>query len=481
MASYWNERRGGFITPALPGYPMASSLVALGFAVGGRHEEAELMAERAMNQGKKVCGGLATWAQAHIFDAGGRVSEGISALANFDGISNYEGSGLLFFDCRLGGYGARFSLDREERGRGKSAALRLYEANFERVLGYSGFAKAQPWREPLRRSPLSWSERTAIDGGSSADADSGHSGIGSFFLNMLGKKKNSKSKEEEEEEELKQEDYDYEILVSEDHAPSHNVDGWEPSCEDVLTWIPPTPQLLSDATLLLLRFTLNGTISARNARWDNVRNAWISMFELQKKHCNEAPLKFCPLARVVASILFPPADTGGDQVGGGRLALGLYKMGELLQLGNVTSEEERSTAVRELIAERHPSFWLPVDDESSQEWKEIVDHLVSAIDGIDNNDEDGGIVDPTLRFDAWDFEARPILEHAIVYAACKSGDTESLCLARSISSQGVSLRPNSPEEWWRYSIILGVLGDQVGSEDALQNSINVGAGQGARS
>jgi hypothetical protein len=41
----------------------------------------------------------------------------------------------------------------------------------------------------------------------------------------------------------------------------------------------------------------------------------------------------------------------------------------------------------------------------------------------------------------------------------------------------VTLRPNSPEEWWRYSIVLGLLGDEVGSGTALEASINFGGGQ----
>ena len=47
------------------------------------------------------------------------MSEGISAMANFDGIVNYEGAGWMFFDCRLAGYGARFSLDREDGDGGR--------------------------------------------------------------------------------------------------------------------------------------------------------------------------------------------------------------------------------------------------------------------------------------------------------------------------------------------------------------------------
>ena len=139
--------------------------MALGFAVGGRDEYAEIMADRCLTEGRKICGAIATWAQCHAFDIRGRTSEGISAMANFDGVANYEGAGFLFFDSRLGGYGGRFSLDREQRGRGKSAALRLYGYNLERVLEYSGFAQGQPWDRPLQKAPLAWTDRKALDGG----------------------------------------------------------------------------------------------------------------------------------------------------------------------------------------------------------------------------------------------------------------------------------------------------------------------------
>jgi hypothetical protein len=446
---------------------MVASLMALGFAVGGKIEEAEYTADRAMNKGRKICGALATWAQCHIFDAKGRVAEGISALSNFDGIRNYEGAGFLFFDCRLSGYGARFSLDREERGRGKSSALRLYEDNFERVLTYSGFSEGQHWRQPLQRAPLAWKEskNIAIEGGSPKR---------SFFDNILGRN------DVDPKEKL-----DYDLIIQQVNYPSTKFDGWEPAAEDVLTWLPPTPQFLSDATLLCLRFTLNGTISNRNARWDNIRNAWASMLDIHREHGSTQNLSFCPLACVTASILFPPEETGGANIGTGRLAEGLYKMGELLKLGNPESDEEKQTAVRERIAERSPNFWFPSNDQEKQEWKKVVDHISSAIDGLDclenSTDEESWRANPSLRFRAWDFEARPLLEHAVVYSACKSGDIDCLCLARSICSHGVTIRCNSPEEWWRYSIVLGLLGDEVGSEDALNNSINLGGGQGARS
>jgi hypothetical protein len=411
----------------------------------------------------KVTGAVATWAQAIVFDAGGRVAEGISACANGDGIANYEGAGLFHFDCRLGGYGARFALDREERGRGKSAALRLYERNIERVLDYSGFATGNAWQQPLQRAPLAWTEKTEMALEEGAEAPT-------FWERISGKKK---AKSEEEKYVY------YEIVLKEGRVPSTKIDGWEPSLEDTLTWLPPSPQLLCESTLLLLRFTLNGTISTRNVRWDNIRNAWGVMLKIQEKHGSPG-VAFCPLASLVSSLLFPPSETGGDQIGNGLLARGLHMMGETLRLGNPTTEEEKSTAIREVIADRDPNFWLPADEEQEKVWQEIVEDFSSALDGYEDHSDANCQVQRHLRFECWDFEARPILEHAVVYSACKSGDTKSLSLARAICSQGVTLRPNSPEEWWRYSIVLGLLGDEVGSEDALSNSINVGGGQGAR-
>ena len=110
--------------------------------------------------------------------------------------------------------------------------------------------------------------------------------------------------------------------------------------------------------------------------------------------------------------------------------------------------------------------------------------LSSAIDGIfdPTGEDDHDIMKATLDtgFQGWEFDVRPFLEHAVVYAACKCGDYESLSIARSICSRGVTLRPNSPEEWWRYSIVLGLLGDEKASEDALNASHSFGGGQGTK-
>jgi hypothetical protein len=316
----------------------------------------------------------------------------------------------------------------------------------------------------MQQAPIAWVEPTAIDGGDETKP--------SFFERMLGRQEVEKE--------------DFEIIMKRINYPSTKFHNWEPSVEDVLTWIPPTPGFLLDSTLLCLRLTLNGTMSNRDSRWDNTRNAWLSLFDIQKKQLGSVDLRFYPLACTVASLLLPPSETGADCIGNARVAEGLNLMGELLKLGNPVTEEQKEKSIREVIADRDPFFWLP-SKKLQNEWVKVVNHLATGIDGLahfkdsDEGDDnvDLGSVEVSSRIQAWDFEARPILEHAIVYAACKSGDAECLYLARSICSQGVMLRSNSPEEWWRYSIVLGLLGDEVGSEDALNFSINFGGGQGS--
>lgn len=475
VASYWHERRGGLITPAIPGHAMVSSMVAVGLAAAGRTVEAEQMAENAMKQGRKFTGALATWAQCLVFDATGRVAEGISAMANGDGIANYEGSGLLFFESHLGGYGARFCIDREERGRGKSQALRLYEVNFERILNYSGYAEGRAWKVPEQKAPLGWIPPPSLAG---KDEDTPNS---SFFSGLfLLSEKNEKQKRREEE---------YELILKGEDKPSKRVEGWEPLCEDVLTWLPPTPKLLSDATLLLLRLTLNGTISTRDNRWDTIKNAWTVMLDIESRYSEDTPLSVLPITQLAASLVVDPGSEDGieNDFCKSRLSRGLSRMGTLLKLGKGSENQDDSDqdgfSIRELIADKEPDFWLPAKDNMDPQWKEVVDCLTDGLDGFDSSRRDSHFArgdDENHKFISWDFDTRPILEHSIVYACCKAGDIESLFTARAICSQGVTLRPSSPEEWWRYSIVLGLLGDVVASEDALNTSINVGGGQGSR-
>jgi len=78
----------------------------------------------------------------------------------------------------------------------------------------------------------------------------------------------------------------------------------------------------------------------------------------------------------------------------------------------------------------------------------------------------------------WDLDLRQFLEHALCRAAAEVGDYESLCLARSICSEGTTLRSNCPEMWWRYGTVLDLLGDEVAAENARDASVSLGSGEG---
>ena len=491
VAAYWSERRGGILRPSIPGYNTATALIAVGFAVGGRRAEAEPLATFAMDKGEKLAGGVATWAMAHILDAEGRTAEGISTCANSDGTRNFEACGLLYFDSILSGYGVRFALDREERGRGRSTALRLYDNNYERVLDYTGFATGTAWDSPSRKAPLGWRKSQFKKA----------EGPQNFMNELFSKPKSEPGSEGHESGHNSSTDGGNEqVVIKGDSLPSLDRDDWVPAVEDVLTWLPPTPRLLSDATLLLLRLTLNGTVSTQNYRWENLRNAWSAMFSVQHKYgADLKTFEFYPMVSVAASLLAPPDKVGALSGAGSRLARALHKMGDLLNLGDISmpsnqkeNDDENSSYLstllfKEIVADTAPDFWLPVVDVTSkEEWRSVFKLLASAIDGVyDPNEDDDhfDVLRSELRRgfeDSWDFDVRPLLEHALVYAACKCGDFETLALARSVCSRGVSLRPSSPEEWWRYSIVLGLLGDEVASENALQASLAMGGGQGAR-
>ncbi len=129
--------------------------------------------------------------------------------------------------------------------------------------------------------------------------------------------------------------------------------------------------------------------------------------------------------------------------------------------------------------ERVPAFWSPEDDVSRSRWKEVVNHVYAGVGGTYWSGllgEDTSMEEPDLE--GWEMDVRPILEHAICYAACKAGDLDALLLARAVCSKSVTLRSNSPEEWWRYSMILTLLGDEIAAEDAFEASVGFGSGQG---
>ena len=398
------------------------SWIALGFAAGGRFPEAERMAERALYQDAKSCGAVSTWALAHVYDSEGRCAEAISKLTG-DGVKYYETSGLFFFDSRIASYGARFLLDREGMGEGRSP-LRIYDTAFDRVLQYSGYAAGMPLTKPQRQAPRARTERMMESVGMGAK---------SFFGQVFGSGKEAKKADKKDE-----------ALLSKRNPAIAAL-----SLEDVLAWMPPTPQLLADATFLLLRLTVNGSVLPSDQRWAELTRAWItlltSLLDQEPIFDDEEPnsAHLVPLVVIASSLVCPPIALPSTE---GRLA-------QYSQAFSLFGELLRSESMDDS------------SDDSKEKWAKVTKILSDAIA-------------PTDQFEGWDMELRPIIDQITCYAACKSEDPECLRIARSYSSLGVSLRPNCPEEWFRYSTVLKKLGDDVAAEDALAASVSLGAGEG---
>jgi hypothetical protein len=238
-----------------------------------------------------------------------------------------------------------------------------------------------------------------------------------------------------------------------------------PTVEDVLTWMPPTCQLLADATMVLLQITLSGGLSKDNFRWKDLRTSWETLLEEQ----GDESLTFSIPIQLASSLLVkPPSSTtisthppNDSAAAVDQFSKGLYKMGTLLHLGGKETDEDRYT-----------------EEEWKKEWGLVVQYLSNGRNGYDAtfNDTQQQVV---VGVEAgWDMDARPMVEHAIWYAATQAQDYESICVARSICSESVSLRSSSPQAWLRYSKILELLGDDVAADNARAASVAFGSGEG---
>jgi hypothetical protein len=224
------------------------------------------------------------------------------------------------------------------------------------------------------------------------------------------------------------------------------------SMEDVLTWLPPTPRILTDATLFMLRLTLNGTISADDERWGNLRNAWKTLLQLEviasgrQPHQSNSHSWMPSLTAATASLFFDSNSPTSSR----DISQGMKLFGELMKLRGPSKATEMGDLFK---------------DEQQQNWILATSLLAS--------DEASG-----AALGGWSIDTRPILDHAVCHAACMAEDYNSLCIARARCSQGVTLRPNSPEEWYRYSLVLAKLGDDVAAEEARSASVSMGSGEG---
>jgi len=487
VASYWKERDHRHFITSSPSssqpsqYALGSSHVALGWALGDGCDSSEQLvaqipsAERFSPRKKAV--GISTFALSILYEKEGRSSEGVSLLTK-DGAKQYEDCGFLFFDSKLAGYGARFSLDRNGAA-SDHVALRIYDSYFQRILEY--------WMD----FPEEWEEDHGVDGRIDSEMENKERGVlrapkrtrsqmmeevrgttNSFFQSLF---RSNESKAA-----------DSSTMKGEEEKQSKSMDT-EIGLEDVLTWLPPTPQLFVDATLLLLRLTLSEGISPQDTRWKKLRLAWIHFIEIMSSYQNPNDLySDYPMVKVLSHLFLPPPIIipGNDhETTITQVSQGLHQLSQLLHLGLDTDSSECKTPPKTPLQQQH-------------DWKQVVHHL-SCLHGTNlstlsppitphpTSTSQQPILHPhyhsiqTISL-GYDIEIRPIAEHALCYAALQSKDYHSLNLARAIGSAAVSLRQNCPEAWWRYSCILEELGDNVAAQDARNASLSLGAGEGGK-
>jgi len=451
VAAYWNEREKVTLTgqPTTLGHSIGCSLIAVGFAVGGRYQEAEQLAERAKRLDSYNSTGLVAWVLAHVYEAEGRVSEGASLLFGFDGVQSYADCGFLFFDSILGGYGGLFVLDRDG-ARADQMSLGIYDENFGRVLEYSGYNE-RGGNPILKYAPMKLREVLTQSVTHTAS---------SVWEQMFRSAKGVENK----------------LSTSASNPDIESSD--QPSnrsttiiLEDILSWMPPTPHLLMEGTFLLLRLTMNGTISEADERWQDLRVAWEKMLNIEKKYagCKNKILftGFSPLARIACSVVLenPFSDRKEENTTSSKLEKAANMMAKKMQLGKEKVENSEIEAI--------------------EGWKEIGTLLSEARSGWSNCPQDIGctryLIEPIIRdFDGLNLNFHSFSEYAICHSALKSEDSDLLCIARSICSENVVMRLNSPEIWWRYSLVLEKLGDNIAAEDARATSISLGSGEGAK-
>ena len=452
VSTYWSERDGGTLGlhPSQSGQTLASSLVAVGLSSSSGLSRAaivESLVEMALARDPDGAGGTSVWALSHILGSEGRSSEMVSRLAMFDGTQLYQNCGYLNFHTRMAGYGGIALLDRRGAGSERSS-LRLYDGGFASLLDYTGnnAEGIKNGGEEIVMRDMKVPRNVASDV------------VGSIFSGWFGS--DDATTEKEDDPSLKEQD----TVQRKRHIPR--------TLEDTLCWLPPSPTLLTQATSLLFRLTLVDGVSQHDQRWVDLQAAWKYSLEIENDANTQRPFEFMPMALLASSLLLDPVTLHVETLPP-RLEIamqGLHKMGKLLKLGQqVGNSSQMSSEWNEVLRD------LAQARESCQRWEmpNGMDSTTYSPTGGDYN----SVTNPQYPI-GWDFDVRQFLEHGLCYAAVQVGDYESLCLARAICSEGTTLRRNCPELWWRYSVVLDMLGDEVAAENARAASVSLGSGEG---
>jgi len=443
VASYWNERgqRGSPIGQAsIEGHSIGSALIATGLAIGGRTAEAEQLSDKSLFLDRSGASGIVTWAKAHIYDAEGRVSEGSSSFTG-DGVEHYEGCGFLFFDAKMTGIGSRFVMDRSGASADRKAT-RLYDSSFGRILDETGFDGSQ---EGFITRRIPGSKRDII---LSSAGDAASSMFGNWFGSGSSKTAEKTSGDENVDKD------------SDDQYSNADIGASEPrSIEDVFTWLPPTVDVLTDASFLMLRLAISGVVEADDVRWKKLQSAWEKTVSIENNYADsESKLfSYSPMAKIASSLFI---DFDHDSSG---------KSGKL---------QAAASLIGKLIAKK-------TEGEVKDQWHDVVKLLDEARSGWEKDEPSGSMFCQPSRcltqdIDGWEITMGNFIEQALCYAAIQSQDYTSLCKARTLCSESVTLRANSPECWFRYGMILKELGDEDNARDAFHASVSLGSGEGGR-
>jgi len=472
VSSYWTERDGGALRlqQSHPAQNMATSLISVGLSSSSsssRASTAERLAEIAMSRDVEGSGGTSIWAISNCLASEGRSSEMTSKLSSYDGTQSYEACGYLHFNTRMKGYAGIALLDQKRNGADRSA-LAKYDGGFGNVLEYSGNTvegKEKGGEEVcLREKRIPRSVRQDVAGA-----------VGSMFTGWFGSSNGNGDGTTNQTQQ--QSDSSKAVEVQDVKKLKRRM------IEDVVCWLPPSPLLLTHATALLLRLTLCKAIPESDDRWADMRVAWsTALQESGNKDTTESksPIEFMPLAMVASSLVIDPNEHLHSISKVSRplqcAMQGFHKMGKLMKLGQL---KLASTSALD-----ESSNTTLIEDE----WREVMKLLAQARDSCHRWEMPTGLSSSTYTLPTsneassssigWDFDLRQFLEYPLNYAAMQVGDYESLCLARTICSEGTTLRSNCPEVWWRYGNVLDKLGDGVAAENARAASISLGSGEG---
>jgi len=304
--------------------------------------------------------------------------------------------------------------------------------------------------------------RKAMISGSMGDVVS--SALGNVFGMVTGKDKKettSSSSQGEEESSVKK------TSASATSIPDITM-------EDVLSWMPPTPHLLTEATLLLFRLTINGSIYGRDERWQELGVAWEKTLSIEKKYANTTDKilfkGFSPLSRIAIHIALerPLPDWKDEHTVSSKLEKAATLLSEQLQINR---SEFNPTKADDANGWKEISALLL---ESRNKWSRLPPPLPSP-----STIPHPTIIQPIHQdFDGLHLNLHNFTEHALCYAALRSSDDDVLRAARSVCSESIVMRPCSPETWWRYGLLLEELGDYAAAEDARAASVSFGSGEG---